>query len=220
MTKGSYKKSKPAALAAGLVLGIAALLLATALSLAIIHIFDIPYVWDIGPLGIELDTGLSREAILENYNAAMDYLAPFGMGSDAFILPSLSWTEEGAIHFADCKVIFQNVYNLGFLSLALVLIAVLLGRAGKLPKGTLLVSGVVTLALPAAVFAAIAIDFDSAFVLFHEIFFSNDYWMFNPREDQILNILPAEFFLHCGIFIAAFWVLAAAFQFVLHRKTK
>ena len=200
----------------GVALGIAALLLATAFGLALIHIFDIPYIWDIDALGIPQDTGLSREEILANYNAAMDYLEPYGMGSAEFILPTLKWTETGAIHFADCKVIFQNVYSSGFLGLAAVLLFALLVRAGRVPRGTLVCSGLVTVTMPVLVAGAIAIDFDRAFVLFHELFFSNDYWMFNPREDQILTILPAEFFLHCGIFIAVFWLLAAGLQFALH----
>ena len=35
----------------------------------------------------------------------------------------------------------------------------------------------------------IAVDFNKCFILFHEIMFSNDYWIFNPQLDPVINIL-------------------------------
>ena len=37
---------------------------------------------------------------------------------------------------------------------------------------------------------AAAIDFNSVFVQFHNIFFDNDLWLFDPAEDFMIRMLP------------------------------
>ena len=61
---------------------------------------------------------------------------------------------------------------------------------------------------------AIAIDFNKAFVLFHKLFFSNDDWLFDPATDEVITILPEEFFMQCAVLIAVFWLIAAAGQLI------
>ena len=48
----------------------------------------------------------------------------------------------------------------------------------------------------------IAIDFDRAFIVFHHIFFDNDYWILDPRVDLLINMVPIYFFIHISVFIA------------------
>jgi len=48
----------------------------------------------------------------------------------------------------------------------------------------------------------VAIDFNRAFVIFHHIFFDNDYWILDPRVDLLINMVPIYFFIHIAIFIA------------------
>jgi len=58
------------------------------------------------------------------------------------------------------------------------------------------------LTLVALLTLIISIDFNHAFNIFHEIFFSNDYWILDPRVDLLINMVPLEFFIHIAIFIA------------------
>jgi len=37
-------------------------------------------------------------------------------------------------------------------------------------------------------------NFSRAFVIFHEIFFDNDYWIFNPRYSYMIRVLPERLF--------------------------
>lgn len=37
-------------------------------------------------------------------------------------------------------------------------------------------------------------DFNKYFTLFHEIFFTNDLWLLDPRTDLLIRMLPEEFF--------------------------
>ena len=58
------------------------------------------------------------------------------------------------------------------------------------------------LAIIVLLFGIVSINFDKAFVIFHKIFFAGkDNWTFDPRYDEIINVLPQEFFMNCAIFI-------------------
>ena len=64
-------------------------------------------------------------------------------------------------------------------------------------------------------------DFDRAFVVFHALFFpGKTNWLFDPNEDQIINILPQEFFRSCAILIFGILLVgcAALIAFDLARK--
>lgn len=52
-------------------------------------------------------------------------------------------------------------------------------------------------------------DFDWAFVKFHEIFFNNDLWLLDPRTDRLIQLMPLPFFI--GFVIH--WLLMV---FVIH----
>ena len=63
-----------------------------------------------------------------------------------------------------------------------------------------------------ALFAVIgifgAIDFTRFFTIFHHLFFpGKTNWIFDPRYDQIINILPEEVFMHFAAMIAGLILL-------------
>lgn len=66
-----------------------------------------------------------------------------------------------------------------------------------------------------ALVVAIAINWHRAFVIFHEIFFDNDYWILNPNVDLLLNIVPYDFFINLSIFIGAFFAAGLAIIFAI-----
>ena len=54
--------------------------------------------------------------------------------------------------------------------------------------------------------AIIALNFDKAFVIFHEMFFNNDLWLLDPRTDLLINMLPQEFFINISKTIAVYFL--------------
>ncbi len=70
----------------------------------------------------------------------------------------------------------------------------------KLRTGLLLVLGAAALL---ALWAAI--DFDSLFILFHRIAFTNDLWLLDPRTDLLIRLMPTEFFVAYAALIGAVW---------------
>ena len=71
-------------------------------------------------------------------------------------------------------------------------------------------TAVLTIVIPLILSFFAFVDFEHLFITFHQLVFSNDYWLFNPKLDPIINILPESFFMHCFMLIV-FIVLFSAF---------
>lgn len=65
--------------------------------------------------------------------------------------------------------------------------------------------------VPLGVFAAWAVlDFNSAFNFFHEVLFTNDLWLLDPRTDLLIRICPITMFMNMGVRIGIYslvWTL-------------
>ena len=163
------------------------------------------YYMQIEPLGMPEATGRSYGEIKAAYDEVLDYLVlpdrEFGTGVFAF-------SEEGASHFADCKGLFTLNGAALLVSLALSAVILILQKKGIIelskPKGLPLwsYSGVAVLVSFALIGGLAALDFDKAFEIFHTLFFpGKDNWMFDPRADEIITVMPEEFFMNCAILI-------------------
>ena len=167
------------------------------------------YYAHISPLKLEEQTGLTRDEITTAFDEMLDYC----LGAEEFSTGVLKWSEDGRAHFTDVRGLF--LLDLRVLGAALCLLAAVLlyarltGRAPARPlgrgfgfwAGTGLGIGFLIVG------ALAALDFDRAFVLFHALFFpGKDNWLFDPARDQIINILPQEFFRNCALLILALLV--------------
>lgn len=166
------------------------------------------YVFDIDHLGILEYTDVSKEVLLKNFGQLMAFLNnPF---NQVLALPDFPMSAGGAQHFYDVKVLFLLDYGV---LLVTVIPAVLfirhLVKTGALWK--LIRPFQVGMVVPLGFALFMAMGFNEFFTTFHEVFFSNDDWLFNPATDPIINVLPEEFFMHCFIL---FFVLLELFFFV------
>lgn len=163
------------------------------------------YYAHIDSMKLDQVSGFTKAEIREGYDQMLDYLTlpgkTFGTGVMAF-------SEEGAAHFADCKFLFDLNGTVLLLSsvclLALFFLRKQLGpyRLGR--RSAAFYAGIGAVGLPLVLGGLAATDFDRAFVVFHQIFFpGKDNWIFDYRTDQIIRVLPQDFFMHCAILIAA-----------------
>lgn len=174
------------------------------------------YYHDISSLNIEETSGYSENVIRENYDALIDYNSVFHRGSLDLSLPM---SREGRIHFQDVKRIFDVLQILCVLSL---IGSLILGiRAWKQGyRGFLKSATVLSVFLPVTAGILIAFNWDNAFILFHELMFSNDYWLFDERTDPVINILPDEFFLHCALLIILLILAASLIMGLIYLRQK
>ncbi len=179
--------------------------------------FRFIYYFDISHLKIAESSGLSRQVIIENYNALIDYNSPFYKGELHF--PTLTASASGLQHFSEVKNIFLSFYYMDIVTLIAAVIIIVYKRKKK-DFRYLSVSTVTVLVIPAIVALGCAVNFDAAFVIFHKIFFRNDYWLFDPVTDPVITILPDTFFLHEFMVIIAFVVLGSLFLYLFSRRVK
>ncbi len=163
------------------------------------------YYWQINPLGIPEKTGYDYSTIKAAYDEVLNFLTlnkPFGTGV-------FSYTESGKAHFEDCRVLFNiNVITLA-ISSVITFTLLILNRVKVIklcrPFGmsVAFISALSIFVFFIVLFGLIAIDFDRAFTVFHQIFFpGKDNWQFSYK-DQIINALPQQFFMNCAILIGS-----------------
>lgn len=155
------------------------------------------YYHDISALKIEETSGFSKKVIKDNYDELIDYNQFFRSGKLKLTMPM---SKEGRIHFAEVKRIFVCVEILCIVTLILSCFLIKRQIAGR-NFDFLKSASITTIVLPSVVGILCAVNWDSAFILFHKIMFRNDYWLFDEATDPVIMILPDEFFLHCAVMI-------------------
>lgn len=175
------------------------------------------YYFDINYLNIDLSSGMSIETIKENYNVLIDYQSIFYQG--ALKLPDFVMSTSGRIHFQEVKVIFETIQITMIVS-GLIVVPMVIKRLKEKEYRFFKLAGMLTIVIPAMLGFVVALDFDSAFVLFHKIVFRNDFWIFDYRSDPVIRILPETFFMHCFILIVAIVIILAllCLAFYYHKQ--
>ena len=198
-----------------IIIGIIVSILLISFSVIIIVNFKPLYYFDINHLDIVKHSGYNREDIIANYDALIDYNSPFYKGELSF--PTLPSSPEGLQHFKEVKDIFILFYILALVSLVLTILIVIYKKRIK-DYTYLLVSSLTAIILPTLVGLFVAIDFERAFIIFHKIFFNNDYWIFDPSKDPVILILPDTFFLHAALLIIFIVLCGCLGLFIAYRK--
>jgi len=179
------------------------------------------YYFDIEYLDIPGISGYSAGEIRQNYDALIDYNGLFYRGELSF--PSLAMSESGRVHFAEVKVIFDALQILAILSTIVSAFCIFV-KVKKGEKKFFLLSGIFCVAIPLVVGIFVAIGWETFFVMFHRIVFRNDYWIFDPAYDPVIEILPSAFFMHCAFMIVGLVILFAlvllVFYFLARRRKK
>ncbi len=194
---------------------LALFLLSTAITFVLF--FKPLFYLDIRLFDLEEAAGLSADQIRKNYDLLISYFAFWNR--EPLTLPDFSMSGGGRIHFEDCKKIFILVQYLWISSGVILTVLLLLKRRitgekrqpdGKGDEGknrnkktrlfssrTLMISGLLLTGVPALIGLAALTDWERLFVSFHKLFFSNDYWLFDPATDPVILILPDGFFFQC-----------------------
>ncbi|TGA99461.1 TIGR01906 family membrane protein [Sporolactobacillus shoreae] len=172
------------------------------------------YYFDVRSLDIMKQSGLGYTRIVDNYNYMIQYL--LNPMPQPFHLPSLAYSVHGRIHFEDVKRIFT------FIDILLIA-TVLINIAGfwikiKHRDFYFLKTAAIALALFTVIpLIAFALDFNDSFIIFHKIFFRNNYWIFNAATDPVITILPETFFLHAALLVLGIIILGAAVLVICYR---
>ena len=174
--------------------------------------------WTISRFDLETISGLTKETLLENYHLSLDFLNKPWVTE--LKLPDFPMSEAGLGHFYDVKDLF--LLNYGVLIVTLIPSIYFIYYLWNRQKMWRLVRpfqwGMI---VPVGFVFVMAVGFNTFFVLFHQLFFSNDDWIFNPATDPIINVLPEQFFMYCFIlFFILIELIFFLFVFMGRRSLK
>ncbi|MBZ6528314.1 TIGR01906 family membrane protein [Aerococcaceae bacterium DSM 111021] len=157
-------------------------------------IFTSPFVYSlcIGWFNLSSISGLTQEQLMINYEAILKYL--INPTIHELNMPYFSMSQGGAQHFDEVKVLFFVNFIIFVILLLLTICAIVLIKKNNwqilmVPHFTF------KLSFPLIFLFFIVIAFDRVFIIFHQLLFNNDLWLFNPLEDPVITVLPQEFFM-------------------------
>jgi len=121
---------------------------------------------------------------------------------------------KGLVQWVDRIWKLSGLYLLGF-----VLVALISRSEQNLPRLRMLtvVGGGVTLAIVALVGLGALAGFDRLFLAFHEVSFSNDFWMLDPTRDALIAMFPQGFFFDATILIVGATIVEALLLVVVPK---
>ena len=113
------------------------------------------------------------------------------------------FNERELLHMADCRILFKKGLEIRYICIMFAIFLLIYGRYAIIRKSGpflkaagrgMLIGSAVFFAAAAVLSLYVVLNFDRAFIQFHEIFFDNDLWLLDPRESLLINILPEGFF--------------------------
>lgn len=181
------------------------LILAFSMSLFIITsivkftvVFKPLYYFDIKHLNIPILSGMSEEEIKLNYDYLIKYNTSYR--DYEFNMPTIKSSIQGKIHFEEVRDVFKVLNKINIISGVISVLGIYIVLKKK-EINIIKYAGIISILIPIFLVIPITIQFEKSFEIFHRLIFNNDYWIFDPSKDPVINMLPAEFFLHCGVVI-------------------
>ena len=144
------------------------------------------------------DLNMEMDDVMEVTAHMMDYLRD--RNDDMQIVTTVGGQQQeffngqDIFHMDEVKVLFLGMFKIRTIStiVALLSLGVLIAtRAGSQTIFRCFQAGMgIFFGIAAVLGIIVASNFSKFFVIFHEIFFDNDLWLFDPRTDLMIRMLP------------------------------
>ncbi|WP_028044516.1 TIGR01906 family membrane protein [Candidatus Stoquefichus massiliensis] len=175
------------------------------------------YYFDIDYLHIAKNTGLSKEVIKQNYDILIQYQSIFYQGT--LNMPNFVMSTTGRIHFEEVKRVFE-VIQITFVVTGVISGIMIYQNLKQKEYRFLQLTSFFSVGIPAILGFFVALDFDKAFVIFHNIVFRNNYWIFDYTTDPVITILPESFFMHCFMMIIIIVIVISVIMYWIYKKKR
>ena len=203
--------------------GLATIISITAIVILLITSFEIGAYSDYGwyerayeKYGVLDDLEMQMEDVMHVTEEMMAYLR--GNRADLVVETNVDgevrdfFNDREKAHMVDVKNLFvgglwiRRIAILVFLFSIVFLIRSKTDWKNILPKSFLIALGVF-IGITGGAGLLFMSDFNKYFLLFHEMFFSNDLWLLNPETDLLIRMLPEGFFLDMVVRIGIIFLL-------------
>ena len=177
-------------------------------------LFNAPVVYNTGfeRNRIAENTGLPRQEIERIGGDIREYLGNEQEYMTIFLYARPLFTAREVEHMRDVKALLGLVYTVMYVTGAAVALYAAWGfrREGfRFLRRTSMAGAVGGVGL-VATGIVLALGFPVFFTLFHQISFSNDYWILNPTEHFLVVLFPYRFWLEATILLAVLTVAQTA----------
>ncbi|CEO35248.1 TIGR01906 family membrane protein [Paraclostridium sordellii] len=180
-------------------------------------VFKPLYYFDIKHLNIPILSGMSEEEIKLNYDYLIKYNTSYR--NYEFNMPTLKSSIQGKIHFEEVRDVFKVLNKINIISGVISVLGIYIVLKKKEIK-IIKYAGIISILIPIFLLIPITIQFEKSFEIFHRLIFNNDYWIFDPSKDPVINMLPAEFFLHCGVVILTGILIFSSIILTIYKMLK
>ena len=167
-------------------------------------------------------TGVSGKNLMNDYSGLINYLQnPF---IEQLRFKNFAMSPYGEIHFYEVKRIFISliIIALIFIIVNLVYAIVCKVKNNKHFMRKIIINlnsgSNILIVFFIVLVSAYIIDFSKAFIIFHKIFFKNDYWVFDENMDPIINALPEDLFMIYGAIILGIIIISSITIKVINKK--
>lgn len=154
-------------------------------------------------------TGKTMEELEVITEDIIQYLK--GNGGNELLNPHFN--EREILHMEDVVELFNYARIIKYVSITVTILIIAyfifnklyITLAKSLSRGLFLNHAIILLLI-----ILVSTDFNKYFTIFHELFFSNDLWILNPRTDLMIQMLPEPFFSTIGLRIGLFFLILLA----------
>ncbi|MTI71198.1 MAG: TIGR01906 family membrane protein [Firmicutes bacterium] len=175
---------------------------------------------------ISRKTGIKSEDLLDITNDLLEYLK--GDKENIIIYKKVNgqtqkiFQKRELLHLVDVKNLFLKGFKLRNLALIMATIAMgyflLFNR--KLLRKKLIITSLIPIFLILVLFILMMLDFNKYFTYFHQIFFTNDLWLLDPKKDILIQMLPLDFFYSIAKKISFYFATQLLLIFLLGQGLK
>ena len=164
---------------------------------------------------IERDELLSAARQIRDYFTNGDELITISVVRRGVRAENL-YNEREVLHMKDVKGLVKGVNRVqlitGVYLLVFAVLGLAIGRKSFLPRLARYagLGGGLTLGLAALIGFGALVGFQRLFLAFHQISFSNDFWLLDPSKDCLIMMFPEGFFLDATMLIAGSTIVEAS----------
>lgn len=173
-------------------------------------------------LGVLNNIPMEMDDLMDVTKEMMSYLR--GNREDLVVITTIDgaqaefFNDQEKIHMAECRNLFIGGIIIRRICLAVfaagMIILLAAGRKEKRRPSlitrifptTFILCTLLFLLVTGVLIALISSDFTRAFTIFHQIFFDNDLWLFDPATSLMINMLPEQFWVDIAIQVAKWFI--------------
>ena len=169
---------------------------------------------------IDKNLNIQRNKLYAEYGSIIDFINNPKTTDLSF--ESFTLSNNALYHFVEVRKIFIGIYIFLIFSISLLVIYLLINKKrikkaiGNIPVISLLI----TIVTSFVIIGSSMVNFNYLFKIFHEIIFTNDYWIFDTVKDSIILALPEEFFLLCAIIIIVLSIIITCIELVICKRVR